>query len=365
MANLLLADDQPEELQRLEQVLATEGHHCTTARDGAEAIKRWRADRHDLVILDYKMPGLNGIKATQRLKAVTREERSYVPILVVTGFEGSEYRQEAYEAGADDFLSKPVEDWELRARVRTFLHIQAQLRATEEALKKLEAAQRLRDELMELIVHDLKNPLASLSSNLEFVAARLKGDPEARDAVADSQASTARLHRMVTVLLDVDRLEEGHLQPNRELSRIAALLESCQRGRHHEAKLRRITLDVESPPQLQARIDLELLRRVLDNLLDNALRYAPVGGAVRLGAAPGPLGIRITVWNSGPPIPQVDRERIFAKYERLASGRASRGSGNRGIGLYFCRLAVEAHGGRIGADDAGGAGARFLIDLPA
>ena len=363
MAHLLLADDQPYELDRLESVLGKAGHRCARARDGAEAIKRWRADHHDLVILDVKMPGMDGIRATQRLKAAAEEQNAYVPVLVVTGLDDHDNRVEAFEAGADDFLSKPVEDWELCARVRTFLHIKEQQRATEEAFKRLREAQGLRDELMELIVHDLKNPLAALSSNLEFVESRNRGDREAGEAIRDCRDSTSRLLRMVTVLLDVNHLEEGHLAPNVERHAARAMLEGSRRGRSHEARLRGIHVDVHAEPGFELRLDADLVGRVIDNLLDNALRYTPSGGLIHLSAGPGPLGARVTVYNSGPPIPERDRERIFQKYERLPGARGQRKS-NRGIGLYFCRLAVQAHGGTITVDDAGGTGARFLIDLP-
>src|SRR5437016_2414911 len=127
-------------------MLQSEGHRCARARDGAEAVKRWRTDHHDLVILDVKMPGMDGITATQRLKAAAEEERSYLPVLLVTGLDDRDNRLEGFGAGADDFLAKPVNDWELIARVRTFLHIAAQQRATEDANRKLREAQALRDE---------------------------------------------------------------------------------------------------------------------------------------------------------------------------------------------------------------------------
>lgn len=362
MAHLLIADDQASELDHLESVLSTEGHRCARARDGAEALKRWRNDRHDLVILDVRMPGMDGIKATQRLKAAAQADNAYVPVLVVTGLDDVENRLEAFDAGADDFLSKPVEDWELRARVRTFLHIAHQQRATEEAFRKLREVQSMRDELMQLIVHDLKNPLAAISSNLEYIESRMRDDREGLEALADCRDSTARLLRMVTVLLDVNRLEEGHIQPNLAKHGARAILEASRRGRAHEAKSGGILVEVDAPPSLEVRLDADLLGRVLDNLIDNALRYTGRGGLIRLSAGPGPLGARIAVFNSGPSIPEKERERIFQKYERIAGAKSARG--NRGIGLYFCRLAARAHGGDIFVDDGDGTGCRFVIDLP-
>jgi signal transduction histidine kinase len=274
-----------------------------------------------------------------------------------------ENRLEGFDAGADDFLAKPVEDWELRARVRTFLQIAAQHRATEESYRKLREAQRLRDELNELIVHDLKNPLASLSFSLGFVESRLAKDPEGREAALDCRASTARLLRMVTVLLDVSRLEEGRLEPALTLQPAKTLLDASARGRHHEATLRSIVIEVVADREQQVRLDADLISRVVDNLLDNALRYTPSRGSIRLSAGPGPLGTRLTIANSGAPIPEKDHERIFTKYERMGESKSPRGS-NRGLGLYFCRLATEAHKGRISVDDGGGKGCRFIIDLP-
>lgn len=360
MARLLLADDQPQELEHLVRILATEGHTCERARDGAEAVRRFSTARPDLVILDVVMPGMDGIKATRRLKQ--QSGGAYVPVLLVTGLDDVEDRLAGFDAGADDFLTKPVEDWELRARVRTFLQIAAQQRATEEALRKVRELQSFRDELIELVVHDLKNPLACLSTNLAFVESRLSSDAEGAEAVADCRDSTARLLRMVSVLLDVNRLEERRLTPALKPELARALLESSARGRAHEAQFRGVRIEVQGDPLLPVPLDAELMGRVLDNLLDNALRYTPAGGRIRLACERGPLGVRLAVGNSGPSIPERDRERIFAKYERLSS-RGPRGA-NRGLGLYFCRLAIEAHGGRISIDDEGGTGTCFRIDLP-
>jgi signal transduction histidine kinase len=361
VAHLLLADDQQHELEWMESVLAHEGHRCARARDGAEAVRRFTDEHHDLVILDVMMPGMNGIKATRKLK--TAAAGSYLPVLVVTGLDEMEDRLAAYDAGADDFLTKPVEPWQLRARVRTFLHIAEQQRATEEAYKKLRELQAFRDELTELLVHDLKNPLACLSSNLAFVESRLERDAEGKEAVADCRDSTARLIRMVTVLLDINRLEEGRLAPVMRRDRARDLLELSARGRAHEAAFRGITMQVEGDPCIEVALDPDLMGRVIDNLLDNALRYTPRGGVVRLAIEPAAIGARLSVFNSGNPISDKDRERIFNKYERLSTVRGPRGA-NRGLGLNFCRLAVEAHRGIIAVDDADGTGTRFTIDLP-
>jgi signal transduction histidine kinase len=361
VAHLLLADDQPHELDALTAILATEGHVCSRARDGAEALKRFAADKPDLVILDVVMPGMDGIRATRKLKQ--QSAGAYTPVLLVTGLDDVEDRLAGFDAGADDFLTKPVEDWELRARVRTFLQIAAQQRATEEALRQVRELQSFRDELVELLVHDLKNPLACLSSNLGFVESRLGADSEAREAVADCRDSTARLLRMVTVLLDINRLEERRLTPQLRVEDARALLDAAARRRAHEAGFRGSRLDVAAPTGVLVHVDPDLLGRVLDNLLDNALRYTPRGGVIRLAVRPGPLGVRITVANTGAPIAPRDRERVFTKYERL--GKTGPRAANRGLGLYFCRLAVEAHGGRITVDDDPAFdGTRFLIDLP-
>jgi signal transduction histidine kinase len=364
VARLLLADDQPQELEILESILAGEGHTCTRARDGAEALKRFNAERPDLVILDVLMPGMDGIKATRKLKQQSQGAGAYVPVLLVTGLDDVEDRLAGFDAGADDFLTKPVEDWELRARVRTFLQIAAQQRATEDALRKVRELQAFRDELIELLVHDLKNPLACLSSNLAFVESRLSTDEEGNEALADCRDSTARLLRMVTVILDVNRLEERKLTPARRMESARVLLEASARGRGHEAGFRGIRIAVEGDPALALRVDVDLMGRVLDNLLDNALRYTPKDGVIRLAAEARPHGVALSVANSGSPIPERDRGRIFSKYERLPTSRGPRGA-NRGLGLYFCRLAVEAHGGSISVDDDGGEGTRFFIELPA
>ncbi len=168
---------------------------------------------------------------------------------------------------------------------------------------------------------------------------------------------------LVATILDVDELEDGMLHAHRAPVKLVELIERARAGNRAHFEVRQLACVVDVDPELVVQLDRDLFGRVIENMLDNATRYAPRGGrceivAKRIGAA-----VEIAIGNSGPPVPPAEREQIFGRYFQVERRRAS-ARANRGLGLYFCKLAVEAHGGTIHVESRGDLGAVFVAMLP-
>lgn len=254
-------------------------------------------------------------------------------------------------------LSKAQQD-ALEA-LRRMIERQLELRRANLELLRLERQKR---ELTALVVHDLKNPIASILPNARYLA-RTKGLTEsAKSAADDITSSTEAMLRLVMNLLDISRAEDAALVPKREPIVLATLLDAVRTSAAARAAEQGATIAVEVAEDAgTASLDADLVRRVLENLTDNALKYAP-GGKVTLGARADGPGVRLTVSDDGPGIPAEARAAVFEKYARVDG--APHAERSRGLGLTFCRLAVEAHGGRIWVEEAAPHGAAFCMSLP-
>ena len=369
---ILVADDVDANLELLVDQLETLGFHTLVARDAPAALASCLQRRPDLVILDVSMPagdlGVDdrdaGFEVCRRLKRDARTAR--IPVIFVTALGDTSDRVKAIEAGADDFLTKPHHRLVLNARVRALLKLKGATDALEESLKRLRELQKVRDDLMKMIVHDLKTPLTSVLATLEMAR---DGDfgaltpPQAR-ALSDAEGKAEDLLALIEDLLEVARIEEQTVSLRPEPIAPAALLAEIvyDWGLRFKQDGASATVDVaDDAPVISA--DKALLKRVLSNLVQNALTHTAGPVHVALAARADPNGILFTIADDGPGIPVEYQEIIFRKFERVRAANAPRVRSS-GLGLTFCRLAVEAHGGRIWVKSAEGEGSTFYVQLP-
>jgi signal transduction histidine kinase len=229
--------------------------------------------------------------------------------------------------------------------------------------RKLRSTLKARDELTEMIVHDLRSPLTVVSGYIEALehAASMKLTPTEAKFVAEAHRGADKIRDMITTLLDVNRLEAGQmplqLQSN-DVARIARKaaqhFEPVLRGRH-------LHCEIPSAPVL-VNCDEDSIRRVLENLINNAIKFTKSDGAITVSVQSNESEVSVSVSDDGPGIPADQHKRIFEKFGQTETGAAKQHS--TGIGLAFCRLAVEAHGGKIGVQSALGKGTTFCFTLP-
>ena len=233
----------------------------------------------------------------------------------------------------------------------------AQLRAEKELREKKRV-------LAALVVHDLRSPLAAISGYLELLREELgEADARALAYIEDANTLVGKALGLVATILDVDELEDGILRADPSPVQLTELIERARAGNRAHFEVRQLKLDVSCDPDMIVRLDRDLFARVLENLLDNATRYAPRGGRVAVGAVRDDKGLEIAVGNNGPAVPAAERDAIFGRYFQVEARRAA-ARANRGLGLYFCKLAVEAHGGTLHVETRGDLGAVFVVRIP-
>ncbi|MDB4975344.1 MAG: hypothetical protein JWN48_3685 [Myxococcaceae bacterium] len=366
---ILVVDDNPQNRGVAEARLVAAGYRVLQAESGEHALALFARETCHLVLLDVRMPGLDGFETLDRLRRLPRGTE--VAVVFLTALDDIHTHERALRSGADDYLIKPLRATELLMRVRSLLRI-GQAMTSLRSSHALVSAQRdelirgrdLRRQLSAFVVHDLKSPLSMIMAATELVQRALPA--EAASKLQIVQRSASNMLRMVHNLLDIARSEDGRLiaRPSdidvREL--VEETVESMRgtRGEWHAD----IRIDTRYDlPETRIWADGQLLRRVLENLLDNALRYSPTDGLIRVDLSRVSRDLVLTVRDQGPGIGSEHRDRIFEMYVRLDERSPLRVG--HGLGLVFCRLAIEAQGGRIWVEsDREGDGAAFHATLP-
>lgn len=366
-ARVLVVDDNEQNRALARMTLEDEGYAVTLASSGEEALTRFEAERPDCVVLDVRMPGMDGHAVCQRIRAMSGGEE--VPVLFLTALRDVDTFDRALRAGGTDFLTKPVQPAELVLRVQRALELRrldAALRDQYKLLRRqrdeLYRLQLLQEDLTAFIVHDLKNPVNSIDLQAQLLLRDRGSSERARDVAGRIRAEVRDLSRLILNLLNVTRSAQGRLCPTRVPIDLRALVGEIVEARRAQAEEQAVTLRAEVAAE-EVEADPDLLRRVLENLVENAVRHAPHGTTVRVSTTSRGDAVEVRIADEGIGIPEALREAVFERFVRGPEGQDDRGRGGRGLGLTFCKLAVEAHGGRIWVEDAR-PGAAFLVRLP-
>lgn len=369
---ILVADDVPANVELLIDQLHTLGYRTVSAIDGPSALTACFEHRPELVILDVSMPAgdlgvddrSTGFEVCRRIKRDARSAR--IPVIFVTALNDTTDRVKAIEAGGDDFLTKPHNRMVLGARVRSLLKLKAATDALEDSYRKLRELEKVRDDLMKMIVHDLKTPLTSIIATLEMLADGDLGPLSVtqQGAVRDTENKAQELLHLIEDLLEVARIEETSITLDLEPLDPSALVHEIMHDWSLRLQQERAATSIEvagDAPKFWA--DRSLLKRVFGNLIQNSLVHSSTAVELRVFARADPRGVLFTVADNGPGIPPQYHEVIFHKFERVKTPNVPRVRSS-GLGLAFCRLVVEAHGGRIWVQSSEGAGSAFHIVLP-
>jgi two-component system, sensor histidine kinase and response regulator len=369
---ILVADDIPANVELLFDQLHTLGYRTIAARDGPSALEACFRERPDLCILDVAMPAGNlgvddrstGFEVCRRIKRDPGTAR--IPVIFVTALNDTGDRVKAIEAGGDDFLTKPHNRLVLGARVRSLLRLKAVTDALEDSYRKLRELEKLREDLMKMLVHDLKTPLTSVVAVLEMVGDGDAGPVTDQQSalLADAGAKANDLLSLIEDLLEVARLEETDLVLDSSTLAPAEFLNSLVEDWAVRLRQENTIVEIGIEPDVPAiQADLQVMRRVFGNLIQNALIHSPHPVRLELRARAEGDGILFSVSDNGPGIPEEYHEVIFHKFRQIKSVHLPR-TRSSGLGLAFCKLAVEAHGGRIWVRSRPGEGSVFFVSLP-
>jgi len=361
---LLVVDDDAANREVLSRRLERQGHEVRTASSGAAALRLMNDAAFDLVLLDLMMPDMDGYEVLGQIKA--DERLLHIPVIMISALNELQSVVRCIEAGAEDYLTKPFNPTLLKARIGACLEkkrgrdresvLFEQLQNNYQRLQELE---KLRDDMRNMIVHDLRTPLTGLIVGIEMLEAdgELSGTQQEIMALAVGGGKT--LLGMINDVLDVEKMESGPTQLQYEELNAPALVARAVEQVAALAEFSGTTLVIDTAADLPAFAgDDKKLTRTLVNLIGNAIKFTN-DGIVTVTVSQNSETIRFAVRDTGQGIPADAFERIFEKFGQLDSGKVG-----TGLGLPFCKLVVEAHGGRIMVESAVGAGSTFSFTIP-
>lgn len=356
-SKILIVDDELSMRRRLQSMLMNKDYEIILLADGKELLDRIGEIVPDLIILDLMLPGIDGFEACRRLKSSSRFQ--HIPIILVTVLDAKTVLTEGVGAGADDFLQKPVSKLELQARVRSMLRIKRQY-------DELEATLRMREELSNMIVHDMSSPIISMLLHTTLMEEKIT-DPQLLEYLKMIRMAADRLDSFVNDMLMLAKMEQSKLRLNPSEVDLNQLILDAEKHFSIIAHSKGIELKLVLPtPALEVSLDSNLFRRVIANLLANALQYSPSETTVTLSLsakydAQGKPHLRIQVMDQGPGIPEAYRQRVFEKFEVVDLKK--KGVPQIGLGLTFCKMAVDAHGGQIYVKPNEPQGSIFVVEI--
>jgi len=359
---ILVVDDEPRNVLLLQELLESRGYTVWTAADGEQGLAVAQERSPDVVLLDVMIPRLSGFDVCRRLKA--DQSTAMIPVLLVTSLSAREDRLAGIGAGANDFITKPIDTGDLLLRVRNAVTTKRLHDEVTSQFRKLQELEAARDTLTHMIVHDLRSPLTGLQSYLDLlrIGVAAGSTDEVLEYARDAHAVAGHLKEMISQVLDVSRLESGDMPLSLGDTDLVELLPGAVASLGPPPDGIGIVYETTQQSFVVA-CDREVVTRVVANLVGNAFKFVPRRGEVRLGLEARDGVVRVTVTDNGPGVEPEHRKVIFEKFGQAPLGRAGKAR-STGLGLTFCKLAVEAHGGTIGVDGSNGGGARFWIELP-
>ncbi len=361
--HILVVDDWKHNRQLLEDLLGTKAYEVSTAENGKDALEKCAAVSFDTILLDVMMPGMNGLDVCRQLKSDSHT--AHVPVIIVTALTDRKDSLEGIESGADDFISKPIDGAEVLLRVRNAVRNKRLYDELQKNYRQLQDLEELRDRLTHMIVHDLRTPLHIINSALELIKIG-NTDSHADDCSEELDIACHEcwnMIEMVTMLLDVSRLESNQMPLKMSKCDLGAIIEEVTNELQKTSVDCCLTCQVSPNKSAIVTCDQSVIRRIIVNLLMNAIKFSLRDGEVHVSLTRNEDTVEVMVKDNGEGIPAEFHEKIFTKFGQ-AEIRQEKRIYSSGLGLTFCKLAVEAHGGEIRVESEVDKGSCFRFTLP-
>ncbi|EKD34090.1 MAG: Sensor protein [uncultured bacterium] len=369
-ADIMVVDDTPANLELLTEILHREGYGVVGFPSGDMALPVAARNPPDLILLDILMPEMDGFEVCRRLKS--DEMLKEIPVIFISALDDTVNKAKAFSEGGVDYISKPFQEEEVLARIRTHLSLRRQQLDIEEQKQQIQHSyeclrelEEQRDQLVLMIVHDMRSPLTGILGYTELLETNLKKKTGCDDLVQDVKElreSGKALYHQISTILDISRMESNAMPLEMDSCDLRTVVSKALTSLG--ALVGDATI-IYAPPAkvVTAFCDPEITRRIVENLTANAIKFAGRDGLVHIDLSHEANGVKVMVSDTGPGIPPAYHQRIFEKFGQVAA----RQEGKRystGLGLTFCKLAVEAQGGQIGVQSEVDKGSRFWFILP-
>ncbi len=354
-ARIVIVDDVPTAREMLGALLKIEGYQLFYASSGLELLEQLDQLNPDVILLDVMMPEPDGVEVCRKIRA--NEQWQHLPIILITALDSRQDLATGLNAGADDFIRKPVDGVELRARVRSMLRIKKQFDA-------LAATLKLRENLAHMVVHDMRTPLTAILAYTELMKDGFITVNDTDDVIKLNR-QVLRLNSFVNDILIQAKMEEDKLLLNWQDIDVRQLVYAVKENHNIVFQSKRIKLVLDMPEQSRlVPLDANLFQRILDNLLSNALKFSPPNGTVTVKVeylSKADRNLRVKVIDQGLGIAVEDQERIFDKFE--VADLRHQNDAPVGLGLAFAKQVVEAHNGKISVEPNKPEGSIFIVEI--
>jgi len=360
LGTILVADDEPANRKVLGDMLTAGGYTVHLAEDGVEALQCCAEIEFDTLLLDVMMPNMTGLEVCRHLKS--NSETEHIPIIIITALSERKDRLEAMQSGANDYLTKPVDLQDILFRVRNTVRLKRLSDEARENYRRLKETEQMRDEITAMMVHDMRGPLIGITGNLELAQMESRLDPEDAEYVEQARESAEDLVSPVNSLLDIGRLEKGKMPlalGMHDLNKVVGMAIKSLGSRKRKA-----TINAEVGDGNMAYCDPNVMARVIANLVNNSIDFVPEdSGQIDIQVEAHGSFLKLRVTDNGSGIDAEDQPHIFDKFSQTKDSKRN-GRPSAGLGLAFCKLAVESHGGAISVNSIKGQGCTFEIVLP-
>ncbi|AFY73491.1 histidine kinase,Response regulator receiver domain protein,histidine kinase [Synechococcus sp. PCC 7502] len=360
--NILIVDDTPLNLTLLVEILNKGGYHVRPVPSGKLALIAVKKAAPDLILLDIMMPEMNGYEVCQALKQ--DDLTKYIPVIFISAIDELSDKIKAFEAGGVDYIVKPLQPQEVLARVKTHLELrslQIQMQQSNENLKKLNEEKNY---FLGIAAHDLRNPLAAITSMAQLLLSETNLQDEQKELVTDIKSATDFMLSLLKDLLDISAIESGklnlHLQPidvQKYVERIVSRYRMIARSKNIQIEL----IVTNQVPIIS--VDPNKFEQILSNLISNAIKFSHDHTVVKVSISAQENQVLFVVADQGQGIPETEREQLFKPFS-LTSVKSTAGETSTGLGLAITHRLVSAHNGKISVESEVGKGSVFSVALP-
>lgn len=360
---ILIVDDVSKNLQVLAGFLQEDNYRLALATNGQDALRLVLSQKPDLVVLDIMMPDMDGYEVCRRIKQDPLIEK--VPVIFLTARTETEDIVKGFELGAVDYVKKPVNKYELLARVRTHLSLSKTMIELSIAKDDLEKNNNQKDRFISILAHDLKNPIHAQMGLSKLMLGHIdKMSPDdIRENVSHLHHSAESISRLLEDLLTWARAQMGKFDFHPDYYDVRVMVNETIRLLESSLKNKEITLISLFTDPIEVFIDIQMMMTVLRNLLSNAVKFTPRGGEISLYYEIINIEMIISVKDNGVGIRAENLDRLFviSSMVRTAGTESETGTG---LGLLLCKEFVERNGGRIKAVSQPGIGSTFSFSVP-
>lgn len=360
---ILIVDDIPENVKIIAHMLKDRGFTIIIAQSGFEALEKCSTLQIDLILLDISMPGIDGYEVCERIKS--NPETENIPVIFVTARDNPEDIVKGFQKGAVDYLTRPVNSAELRARVATHLELKNSKDIIEQQNRELRELNASKDKFLSILAHDLKNPIAGVITTSQLLVKMYDSlrDKERFSYVQEIYSSTHRVLHILEDLLQWSRSQSGRIEYKPEQIQLSRVTFEGVAALEQAAEEKNITIHNEIDDAITALGDRNMVATVIRNLLSNAVKFTKPGGEIILKAEEKATHVDYSIRDTGVGIPPENLERLF----KIDGGLSTTGTNHEkgtGLGLILCKEFVEKNKGTILVESTPGKGSVFTFTLP-